>query len=330
MPVRVDMQHAYFADPSRGRPVFAGHLYVGQPNQDPETDPANVYRVEQDGTFTPLNQPIRTSAGGIPIDAFGNHTVLATDGDHSLRLYRDSGGSPGTVAYEIPSVVALSRLASGSITNETVELNDGQTLVNWATIDAFSSDFYLCGPAVDEGRLCLDDYTIIDNDRIQLTESYPAGSKIEGKRWDATGLDLPPSAILVEKKLLVPGEQLVTFNVVNASLAEMVIVGPNADNGLITEPEDYDKISDTQISLHNTYPVETMVVATEFERVTVTGNDPHPVTSVFGRIGDVLAAYGDYEASQVRFDPTGFNTTATDVQAAIEFSLEGAHDFGGY
>ena len=60
----------YFPDPTKGRPVFNGSVFIGIPDLDPEIE-ANrvpVVIIEEDGTrvdIAPSAQPLLTSPGGV-------------------------------------------------------------------------------------------------------------------------------------------------------------------------------------------------------------------------------------------------------------------------
>ena len=59
--------YTYISDPTRGRPVFNGRVYLGNPDTDP-TQPENqipVSVVQENGTLTQIEQPIRTGPGGV-------------------------------------------------------------------------------------------------------------------------------------------------------------------------------------------------------------------------------------------------------------------------
>lgn len=85
--VRLPLGH--FPDPDRGRPLFNAKIWVGEPDTLPANIPANQKLVtgrQEDGTEVPLAQPIRTSSGGIPVDADGNYVTLLVDGAYSMRV----------------------------------------------------------------------------------------------------------------------------------------------------------------------------------------------------------------------------------------------------
>ena len=59
--------YTYIADPTRGRPVFNGRVFLGTPDTDP-VQPENqliVSIVNENGTLTPIPQPVRTGPGGV-------------------------------------------------------------------------------------------------------------------------------------------------------------------------------------------------------------------------------------------------------------------------
>lgn len=76
----VRLPYTYAADPTRGRPIFNGSIYIGQPDLDPEI-PANQIPVsvrQEDGTEVAVTQPISTSAGGVP-QYNGSPAVILVD-----------------------------------------------------------------------------------------------------------------------------------------------------------------------------------------------------------------------------------------------------------
>lgn len=83
----VTLPIAYFPDPTVGRPVFNGSIFVGQPDLDPEI-PANQVQItlrQEDGTEVQVGQPVNTGAGGVPLYQ-GSPVQLLVDGNHSLKV----------------------------------------------------------------------------------------------------------------------------------------------------------------------------------------------------------------------------------------------------
>lgn len=90
----VSFPYSYYPDPTRGRPVFNGKLYFGNPNTDPEVV-ANQKQVKAlvDGTTgDPINiaQPILTNSGGVPTYN-GSPCSLFIDGEYSVKVLDHSG-----------------------------------------------------------------------------------------------------------------------------------------------------------------------------------------------------------------------------------------------
>ncbi len=89
----------YFADPTKGRPVANGSLYVGVINLDPEV-PANQKQIsafQESGVTVPVSQPLSLSSGGVPIYSGSPVTVLV-DGNYSLKIVDKHGAQ----VYYVP------------------------------------------------------------------------------------------------------------------------------------------------------------------------------------------------------------------------------------
>lgn len=88
----------YFPDPSKGRPVFQGFIYVGEPDTDPEI-PSNQKQVSlklENGSILPVAQPLRTGGGGVVLYN-GSPVAVIVDGDFSLKVLNRLGAQ---VYYE--------------------------------------------------------------------------------------------------------------------------------------------------------------------------------------------------------------------------------------
>lgn len=268
----VSTPFTYFNDPDIGRPIFNGYLYFGEVNTDPELNPVPVYRLEENNSLTPITQPVRTSAGGIPLDDFGNPSILAVDGNYSLNVYRSNGTVQGSLAYSIVSARSETLISpTGSVVREKVVLADGQLIVTFTLLDANFSDLYISGPNADRGQLSTTEYTIDSPTQITLMQSYPAGTCLEAQYFNATGDpgDTVPSAVTTETVALSPGQTLVTFLTVDTSICTYYLSGLNADNGLIVEPSDYAITSPATITLTNSQPAGTVVTAIQIQTTVV-------------------------------------------------------------
>jgi hypothetical protein len=88
----VTLGYQYFPDPTRGRPVFNGSIYVGEPDTDPEI-PGNqkaVTLIQEDGTQVPVSQPVETGPGGVPLYN-GSPVQITVDGNYSLKVLNTLG-----------------------------------------------------------------------------------------------------------------------------------------------------------------------------------------------------------------------------------------------
>jgi len=78
----------YIPDPIKDKPVFNGKMYIGEPDLDPQI-PDNQKQVSilnEDGTTTPINQPISISAGGVFVDDNGDFIRIVVDGNYSQKI----------------------------------------------------------------------------------------------------------------------------------------------------------------------------------------------------------------------------------------------------
>lgn len=100
----VALNMPYFPDPSIGRPVALGSIYVGEPDLDPEilANQKTISIRQEDGTEVPVSQPVLTGAGGIPMYA-GSPVQILVDGDYSLKVLNKHGSQ----VYYIDSAVNL-------------------------------------------------------------------------------------------------------------------------------------------------------------------------------------------------------------------------------
>lgn len=258
----VTLPYTYWPDPDKGRPVFSGFVYVGEPDLDPEKNPKVIFAIEEDGSQVSLKNPFRTSAGGVSIDQNGNTITVGTDGDYSLRVRRVNGqGQPGSIAYELSNATAS--FLSIAQQNEQQTLISGQTTVTFDVINTNFSNFYLCGDDVDNGRLCTpQDYTITNATTIELTESYPEGTVLLGSQSETTVENNPVSKNR-ETRVLADGQQVVTFTTNNTTSSDIYIAGNDVDSGILVPNVDYLIDTASQITLTDSYPAGAIVLAVE-------------------------------------------------------------------
>lgn len=99
----VRLPYDYYPDPTRGRPLYNGFIYVGRPDTDPQiaSNRLQVVAIQESGTTVPIAQPIRTSAGGVPT-LNGSPVQLQVDGEYSIKVLDNLG----TQVYYAPSLIA--------------------------------------------------------------------------------------------------------------------------------------------------------------------------------------------------------------------------------
>ncbi len=99
----VRLPYVYYPDPTRGRPVFDGSIYVGQPDTDPQviSNRLQVMAFQENGTSVPIAQPIKTGAGGVPM-LNGSPVQLQVQGEYSIKVLDKNGAQ----VYYAPSLIA--------------------------------------------------------------------------------------------------------------------------------------------------------------------------------------------------------------------------------
>ena len=95
----------YYPDPTAGRPVSNGYIYVGDPDTDPEVvgNQKQVSALQEDTTTVNIPQPVRTNSGGVPTYN-GSPVTLFVDGDYSLKVLNSSQSQ----VYYVPEQLSTS------------------------------------------------------------------------------------------------------------------------------------------------------------------------------------------------------------------------------
>jgi len=143
----------YLPDPDKGRPLFSGQIYVGEPDLDPEDGNGNPINskqlnvIQEDGTVVPVNQPFILSAGGVPqyngapvrLDVAGNYSIKILNklGAQTYYIENVYEGQPVTVetlpgllindlsqAYEFATVAEYKAFATAFPVGKVVNLLD--------------------------------------------------------------------------------------------------------------------------------------------------------------------------------------------------------------
>lgn len=124
----VSLPFGYYPDPTQGRPVFNGSIFIGEPDLDP-TILANqkTITIRQEGVDTPsVPQPISTSAGGVPVFN-GSPAEILVDGDHSLAVLNSQGSQVYYVANQTEPDLTYNQGGTGAV-DTTVEAKLQETV----------------------------------------------------------------------------------------------------------------------------------------------------------------------------------------------------------
>jgi hypothetical protein len=116
----VALPYSYYPDPTTGRPVYNGKIYIGTPDTDPEVtaNQVEVKAVQEDGSTVTVPQPVRTSAGGVPV-INGSAVQLITDGEHSIKVLNNRDEqvyyAPSLFSGTRPTTIIRSQLVPMSV-----------------------------------------------------------------------------------------------------------------------------------------------------------------------------------------------------------------------
>lgn len=164
---------AYFPDPTVGRPVFFGSIYVGEPDTDPQiaNNRIQVKALQEDGSLVNISQPIMTGAGGVPM--LNNSPVqLQTEGEHSLKVLDKLGKQ----VYYAPSLVGGERPTT-IINQVVVPLTTGlpDRFINntlFQTNTSFQNYYNLYKPTLNLGAIGTGPFSIenIPTNRFDLAQ----------------------------------------------------------------------------------------------------------------------------------------------------------------
>jgi hypothetical protein len=126
----------YIPDPVKGRPLFNGQIYVGQPDLDPTVviNQKQLNVIQENGTVVPVAQPFVLSAGGVPV--YNDKPVrLDVDGNYSIKILSKLGAQ----VYYIENVF------EGQPVTELDLINDLSITYNFATVEGYK-DFATAFP----------------------------------------------------------------------------------------------------------------------------------------------------------------------------------------
>jgi hypothetical protein len=122
--ILVESPFQYLTD-RNGRALANGKVYIGQPNQDPQSFPKPAF-FDVAGLI-PAPQPIRTNSAGFPCDLSGNPQRIFTYGDYSIRV---SDQNDSQVTYTQSAAQGFFGITASELANNT-DPNKGSGLVGF-------------------------------------------------------------------------------------------------------------------------------------------------------------------------------------------------------
>ncbi len=194
--VFVQQPFMYVPNPDKSEALDNAKLFFGLPgvkNIDADFDVVRtqskvVYSIQEDNSAIPLQQPVRTSGGGVPVDINGNTCQLAISGSFSLLILDKNN----VQKYYFPKVLAKDLLGySGIIPEESQTYTQGQDVV-FRKLEATTASFYASTSASSttfQGQFLKKDvdYEIADERTIKILSTLPTGTVILGRMLDPTG-----------------------------------------------------------------------------------------------------------------------------------------------
>lgn len=147
----VRLPYDYYPDPTRGRPVFNGFIYIGKADTDPQvaSNRLVVRAFQENGTSVPIPQPIRTGAGGVPT-LNGSSVQLQVSGEYSIKVLDHLGAqvyyAPSVIGGVRPSTIIRTQIVPMSVGLSNRFINSGlfnpnTTGVEYFALHPVSSDF---------------------------------------------------------------------------------------------------------------------------------------------------------------------------------------------
>ena len=133
----VELNIGYYPDPTKGRPIAGGTVFVGIPDLDPEilANRVTITFIQEDGTEVPIlpaAQPLDLSAGGT-LEFQGTKGQFTVDGNYSLKVLDKNDAQvynvtdsfsgffdPTDIPIEFDNVADL-KASSGLIVNQIAE-----------------------------------------------------------------------------------------------------------------------------------------------------------------------------------------------------------------
>jgi len=316
--------YEYFADPTKGRPIFNGFVYIGLPYTDPEV-PANqkqVYARQEDGNDVAIPQPVLTNAGGYPtyngsvviITVQGSYSVKVNDKQGNQLLYQAVVSSSNATVTATPSGVSktLGEWTEYLATPEIIEVTATGTTTARSLGDRFADVLHK-----NDGIGIVGDGVTDDTTAVLAIDADTASSNL----IDLKGLTLAVTS-LPTKKFFYNGFWLIDGFTLDATDTSGIIANSTDTGGL--EPAYTGGANNTPTVNGN---------STKYQRVVV-GSDN--CRSQFPRSGNYTSiyswAYGNVSANiaarqSVAGAPQSVNTASEECEVYGFRGLNGASIF---
>lgn len=295
---------AYFPDPTAGRPVANGSVYVGQPDLDPAVlaNRVSVVVIQENGTRVTIAaaaQPLSTGAGGV-ILYNGSPVVVMVDGACSVKVL----DSAGAQKYYAPRVNESATqdvnegvlIINGSFENETqfTGVPDNWTLVAGTngTIAVDDTDQahglkslkFTGTDATGGGTATSAKFNVLEGGDLDIRFTYKSSAvdtlnKVEIKYYDASGSVVTTTTILSEGAANPTSYTSYIERVTNpaaAVQAELIITGVDGAGTTVAGTANFDDVSASPITENGV--IETVHVTNAINGISVTdaitGNKP--------------------------------------------------------
>jgi len=168
----------YIPDPTKGRPLFSGQIFVGEPDTDPQVaiNQKQLNVIEENGTVVSVSQPFPLSAGGVPVYN-GNPVRLDVDGNYSIKILNKLGAQ----VYYVENVYEGQPVTEASLPDLLInDLSQSYEFPTVAVYKAFTTAFPV-GKVIDITELSAGEgrgasYTVIagigsnNNDNILASD----------------------------------------------------------------------------------------------------------------------------------------------------------------
>ncbi len=259
----VTLGYEYFPDPAKGRPVFNGSIYIGEPDTDPTLaiNQKAISVIQEDGTVVPVSQPVLTGSGGIPLYN-GSPVSIVTDGNYSLAVLNALGSqvyylSEGFVNGVPITSDTLFDLTDGrySIRQDTVSemvLNADLTVGDFVKTAGYISqgdggdnlyEIVAAGTGVDDGGLFID-LSGISGQAKGLFPGGIANNKQFGAASDGVTDDVINNQAALDSgfsSVMLLGNSLIT-STLTVPLGVTLFGGNRNKDGLVVSGSGYDAV----------------------------------------------------------------------------------------